>query len=170
MSWEFAARFPDKVEKIILLDSAGFFFIPPAVLLSMGLPFGGWLASRTVMPRKVLHGVVRTTYADKSKPTKEVLDRYYDMLVRPGNRQAAAGVLRYIRNKGGFKKSLLGKITQPVLIMWGKNDGWIPPEHAEKFKQAIPHAQVIMYDNCGHMPMEEIPQKSAVDALKFLQS
>lgn len=168
MSWEFAARFPDKVEKIILLDSAGFFFIPPAVLLSMGLPFGGWLASRTVMPRKVLHGVVRTTYADKSKPTKEVLDRYYDMLVRPGNRQAAAGVLRYIRNKGGFKKSLLGKITQPVLIMWGKNDGWIPPEHAEKFKQAIPHAQVIMYDNCGHMPMEEIPQKSAADALKFL--
>lgn len=168
MSWEFAARFPEKVEKVILLDSAGFFFIPPAVLLSMGLPLGGWLASRTVMPRKVLYGVVRTTYADKSKPSKEVLDRYYDMLVRPGNRQAAAGVLRYIRNKGGFNKSLLKNIQQPVLIMWGKNDGWIPPEHAELFHKAIPHSQVIMYDNCGHMPMEEIPQQSAADALKFL--
>lgn len=168
MSWEFAARFPEKVEKVILLDSAGFFFIPPAVLLSMGLPLGGWLAARTVMPRKVLYGIVRTTYADKSKPTKEALERYYDMLIRPGNRQAAAAVLRYIRNKGGFNKSLLKKVTQPTLIMWGKNDGWIPPEHAELFKKAIPHAEVIMYDNCGHMPMEEIPQQSAADALKFL--
>lgn len=168
MSWEFAARFPHKVSKVILLDSAGFFFIPPAVLLSMGLPLGGWLASRTVMPRKVLASVVRTTYADKSKPTKEALNCYYDMFVRPGNRQAAAAVLRYIRNKGGFNKSLLKNIQQPVLIMWGKGDAWIPPEHAELFKKAIPHAEVIMYDNCGHMPMEEIPEQSATDALNFL--
>lgn len=168
MSWEFAARYPDKVEKVILLDSAGFFFIPPAVLLSMGLPLGGWIATRTPIPRKVLASVVRTTYGDKSRLSQEATDRYYDLLMRQGNREAATAVLRYIRNRGGFKKSLLKQIKQPVLVMWGSSDRWIPPAHAELFKQALPNAQVIMYEGCGHMPMEEIPARSAADALKFL--
>lgn len=168
MTWEFAARFPDKVEKIILLDSAGFFFIPPAVLIGMALPLGGWLASRTFMPRKVLYAIVRTTYGDKSRLDQTTLDRYYDLLMRAGNRQAAAEVLRYIRNKGGFNKSLMRQVRCPTLVMWGRQDAWIPPEHAALFKQRIPHAEVIMYDNCGHMPMEEIPEQSAADALSFL--
>lgn len=168
MSWEFAARFPDKVEKIILLDSAGFFFVPPLVLIGMGLPLGGVIAARTPIPRKVLHAIVRTTYGDKSRLSKPVLDRYYDLLMRSGNRQAAAKVLSFIRNKGGFKKSLLKRVQHPVLVMWGKNDGWIPPAHAQHFQAALPQAKVIMYDNCGHMPMEEIPEQSAQDALSFL--
>ena len=60
MSWEFAARFPHKVQKIILLDSAGFFFMPPMVLLSMGLPLGaGWPPVHRFRA-KALYAIVRT--------------------------------------------------------------------------------------------------------------
>lgn len=170
MSWEFAARFPDKVEKVILLDSAGFFFIPPPILISMGMPAGGWLAARMPLPRKFLYSVIRTTYGDKSRLNKETLDLYYDLLMRPGNRQAGGRVLAYVRNRGGFSKKLLNQVKQPVLVMWGKNDRWIPPAHAQLFKQALPQANVIMYENCGHMPMEELPEQSAADALAFLQA
>lgn len=170
MSWEFAARFPEKVDKIILLDSAGFFFIPPPILISMGLPAGGWLAARTPLPRKFLYSVIRTTYGDKNRLSKDTLDLYYDLLMRPGNRQAGGRVLAYVRNRGGFSKKLLNQVKQPVLVMWGKNDRWIPPAHAQLFKQALPQANVIMYENCGHMPMEELPEQSAADALAFLQA
>lgn len=170
MSWEFAARFPHKVEKIILLDSAGFFFIPPPILITMGLPAGGWLAARTPLPRKALHSIIATTYGDKSRLKKTMSNLYYDLLMRSGNRQAGARVMAFIRNRGGFNKRLLKDVKQPVLIMWGKNDRWIPPSHVDLFKQALPQAQVIMYDHCGHMPMEERPEQSARDALAFLLS
>lgn len=170
MSWEFAARFPDKVEKVILLDSAGFFFIPPPILISMGMPAGGWLAARTPLPRKFLYSIIRTTYGDKSRLSKDTLDLYYDLLMRPGNRQAGARVIAFVRNRGGFGKKLLKQVKQPVLIMWGRDDKWIPLAHVELFKKSLPQAQVIMYDNCGHMPMEELPEQSAADALAFLQT
>ncbi|MFY9178715.1 MAG: alpha/beta hydrolase [Venatoribacter sp.] len=170
MSWEFAGRFPEKVEKIILLDSAGFFFVPPMILVSIGLPTGGWFASRMVVPRKIFSKIVGTTYFDSKKLSKVAKDRYYDLYMRAGNRDAAAEVLRFIRNKGGFKKGLMNNIKCPVLIMWGKNDAWIPPAHVELFKKALPQAEVIMYDNCGHLPMEEAAEQSAADALAFFNA
>lgn len=169
MAWEFAARFPHKTGKLILLDSAGFFFVPPLVLLTMGLPFGGWLASRAPLPRRALYAIVRSTYSHPERLSQAVMDRYYDLLMRPGNRAAAAAVLRFIRNRGGFSTRLLSQVTQPVLVMWGADDRWIPPAHADRFRRILPQAQVITYDDCGHLPMEEIPQRSAADALRFLQ-
>ncbi len=169
MSWEFAGRYPHKVDKVILLDSAGFFFVPPPVLLSMGLPLSGWMVSMTPVPRKVMYSTIRTTYSRKERLSKEVMDRYYDLFMRAGNRAAGAAVLRFIRNHAGFDTAPLKKITQPVLIMWGRNDAWIPVAHAEKFAKALPQASTIIYDNCGHMPMEELPAESAADALRFLK-
>lgn len=170
MSWEFAARFPDKVDRIILLDSAAFFFVPPAILISMGVPAGGWIAARLPLPRKVLRSIVRTTYGVRSRMSNDTADRYYDLLMRSGNRQAGARVTRYIRNRGGFNKELLSEVKQPVLVMWGKQDSWIPPSHVALFQKHLPQANVIMYDNCGHMPMEELPEQSVADALAFLQA
>lgn len=170
MSWEFAARFGHKVEKVILLDSAGFFFVPPAALLSMGLPLGGWLAAHIVPPKAAFRALIRSTYGQPQRLSQETAERYYQLWLRPGNRQAGARVLRYIRNRGGFNHRLLQAVQQPVLIMWGRQDHWIPPAHAAKFAAALPRAEVIMYDDCGHMPMEEIPQQSARDALNFLRA
>ena len=168
MSWEFAVRFPHKVEKMILLDSAGFFFIPPTGLLLMGLPLGGWLSSRAAPPRAAFRAMLRSTYAQPERLSDEVLARYYELWLRPGNRQAGARVLRFIRNRAGFNPQLIREIIQPALVMWGKQDKWIPPEHAQRFAKALPQSDVIMYDDCGHMPMEEIPVLSAADARRFL--
>ena len=97
-----------------------------------------------------------------------MLARYYELWLRPGNRQAGARVLRFIRNRAGFNPQLIREIIQPALVMWGKQDKWIPPEHAQRFAKALPQSDVIMYDDCGHMPMEEIPVLSAADARRFL--
>ena len=170
MTWEFAARFPQKVRKLVLIDSAGFFFVPPAGLIGMGLPMAGWMMSHSYLPRRVMYSSIRSTYARPERLSKEVLNRYYELMLRPGNRAAGSAVLRFIRNRAGFDNSFLSEIRQPVLVMWGAQDGWIPPDHAKRFGRRIPHAEVIMYDDCGHMPMEELPQASAADCRRFLQS
>ena len=170
MSYEFAYRYPEKVSKLILIDSAGFLFIPPMALVGMRVPFAGWSLNHTALPRQLVHNLVKGTYAQPQKLTDTILDRYYDMMRRPGNRQAGTRVVTYIRNQIGFDTSYLEQIQQPTLVMWGKQDKWIPASHLQKFTDRIPGAEAIMYDNCGHLPMEELPQQSAADVRTFLQS
>jgi pimeloyl-ACP methyl ester carboxylesterase len=56
------------------------------------------------------------------------------------------------------------------LILWGSLDRLIPVEHAERFRRAIPGASSIVYQGIGHVPMEEIPERSAADAGGFVLS
>ena len=58
----------------------------------------------------------------------------------------------------------------PVLIQWGKEDRWLNVENAYKFQEAIPTNQLIIYDETGHLPMEECPQQSAEDVMQFLMN
>jgi pimeloyl-ACP methyl ester carboxylesterase len=59
------------------------------------------------------------------------------------------------------------KVNVPTLIMWGSNDKWIPLEIAWRFENDIKNSNVIIYEGAGHIPMEEIPVKTARDADRF---
>jgi pimeloyl-ACP methyl ester carboxylesterase len=52
--------------------------------------------------------------------------------------------------------------------MWGSADKWIAPEYAGRFHGDLKNSQLIMYEGVGHVPMEEIPEKTAADAKMFL--
>ena len=63
----------------------------------------------------------------------------------------------------------LPELRVPTLVMWGAQDTWVPPEHAERFRKDIPGARLVVYPNLGHLPMEEDPAGTAADALRFLR-
>ena len=52
--------------------------------------------------------------------------------------------------------------------MWGAEDKLIPVSSAKWFKQQVPDAQVTIYPKVGHLPMEEIPERSAADLKTWL--
>lgn len=54
--------------------------------------------------------------------------------------------------------------------MWGERDRWISPKHVPLWQRDLPGIQVKVYPGVGHIPMEEIPEQSAADAMKFLLS
>jgi pimeloyl-ACP methyl ester carboxylesterase len=56
----------------------------------------------------------------------------------------------------------------PVLIMWGKNDNWIPLSNGERLAEAIPGSKLKVFENAGHVPMEEIPTETVSEYLSFL--
>ena len=58
----------------------------------------------------------------------------------------------------------------PTLILWGETDTLIPVDHANRFAATLPDAELIVYPNVGHLPMEEIPERSGNDTLSFLQA
>ena len=63
----------------------------------------------------------------------------------------------------------LGRVNIPVRIVWGREDRLAPVECGELFRQAIPGADLVVIDNCGHLPQMEKPEEFLQAALEFLQ-
>lgn len=51
--------------------------------------------------------------------------------------------------------------TKPTLIMWGKEDGLVHFTGAFTYQTIVPHAQLVLFDDVGHLPMVEVPLKTA---------
>lgn len=63
----------------------------------------------------------------------------------------------------------LGEVTAPTLVLWGEEDPLTDVSAARVWAAGLPHATVITYAGIGHMPMVEIPARSAADYLAFLR-
>jgi len=169
IAWKFASDYPAKVKELILLDAAG---IPKPVdgetPLAFRLAKNPVLATimQKVTPKSLFRKSLHEVYGDPAKVTPELLQRYFELFRRPGNRQAY--VDRINQNEARIDPSLLKNITQPSLILWGENDEWIPVENANVFSELLPNDTVIIYPGVGHLPMEEIPAQTAQDVRNFL--
>ncbi|CAN5532707.1 alpha/beta fold hydrolase [soil metagenome] len=62
----------------------------------------------------------------------------------------------------------LGEIAAPAYVMWGTEDRIVDPSAARVWAEGLPDATLVTYDGIGHMPMLEIPRRSAADYRAFL--
>jgi pimeloyl-ACP methyl ester carboxylesterase len=172
VAWQYTLKYPKMVSKLILVDAAGYPMAKPK-----SVPIGFTLARtpilkevfKYVMPRSLVESSLKNVYADDSKVTPEVIDRNRDMVLRVGNREAFVARINTPINE---KESLwvnIPTITIPVLIQWGKEDNLITTDVATRFHNDLPNDTLIIYDNAGHIPMEEIPIKTARDVRAFLK-
>jgi pimeloyl-ACP methyl ester carboxylesterase len=171
VAWAFASRYPGRVDKLILVDAAGFSVGNEigAVAQAAGFPLVRSLL-RYATPRYVINYFLRQVYGDKTKLTAETVTRYYRLLRREGNREIFFKADRTITAYPEEElKRRLASIEAPVLIMWGEKDAWIPLANAFKFQESIPGSRVIVYEGAGHIPMEEIPAETVRDARAFLR-
>ena len=93
------------------------------------------------------------------------MDRYYELSLRPGNREAFLDRARMDFTDHSAKLEL---IKAPTLILWGEDDAWIPLADGREMARRIPGAKLITYPGVGHVPMEEIAQKTLADVQAFL--
>jgi pimeloyl-ACP methyl ester carboxylesterase len=56
----------------------------------------------------------------------------------------------------------------PALVLWGRDDEWIPVAHAQRHEAALPAARIVILERCGHMPQEEQPAETLRLLLEFL--
>lgn len=170
ISWNYSLKYPQKVKKMILIDSVGYPQKLPRMLRFASNPLVR-STSRHMMPRSMLYKSVKQVYGDKSKVTPEVQERYFDFAMREGNKSSYVDIFVEFRNNEDNEDLSKGisKIDVPVMVMWGTEDEWIPFENFDKFKKDLPSAQYVSYEGVGHIPMEEIPEKTVRDAMGFLQ-
>jgi pimeloyl-ACP methyl ester carboxylesterase len=160
--------FPDRVDKLVLIDSGGY----PSV--STSVPIGFRIARipvlnrlmQSILPRGMIESSLRNVYGDPSKVTPQLIDRYFDMTLREGNRAALIG--RFSQTNFGSDAARIATLKLPTLIIWGGRDRLIPPENAQRFHDDIAGSQLIIFDDLGHVPQEEDPARSVAAVEKFL--
>lgn len=169
---QYAEDYPREVTALILVDAAG---LPRKMQPGEKIPLGFRIARMPVLnkimlyvsPRSIFEEGVRKVFVDQSKVTNEMIDRYYDLNLYDGNRRATGIRFRLPQNDETVAEKL-GEIRALTLILWGDKDGLIPVENAAEFQKRISGAKVVIYPNVGHIPMEEVAEKSAADVDAFL--
>lgn len=161
-----AADHPERVRRLLLLGADALNgHEPPSIFRLAKVPV---LASiiRRVTPRTLVYANVRTAYGNPRRVTPVVVDRYWDLTRREGNRQALIDYIRGPREPNLDKR--LREIEVPTLIQWGGKDTWVPIKYAELLCKGLPNAKLIVYPELSHVIMEEEPGRTAADADAFL--
>ena len=176
ISWNYALHNPKGLAKMVLIDAAGY----PKKGESGSLGFT--IASTPVInnlllyatPKFLVRKSLETVYFDQSRVTDAQVERFHDVAIREGNREAALQIFKgsFTGSSKRFLNSNVPKIKDiktPTLILWGDKDNLIGVNNVENFLNDIKGSKAEIYKNVGHVPMEEVPGKVAQSIKTFLK-
>ncbi len=169
VSYEYAKLHPERLNGLILIDPAGAPEAKPA-----DLPIGFKIARIPVVnklmnyitPRALVAKSLSQTVSNQAILTDKKIDLYWELLRRPGNRNATTQ--RFAARAAMPQSKPIANSPIPTLILWGKEDKLINAGAAPWFAQQFSDSKVILYDGVGHLPMEEIADKSANDVTAWM--
>ncbi|MFO0542177.1 MAG: alpha/beta fold hydrolase [Phenylobacterium sp.] len=175
-SWNYALSHPDRLRGLILVASVGPRPPevegappregPPAVFRVMANPVGR-AALRSVNPRPLAEPGLKRAYIDESLVTPALVDRYVDLALAPGRREM---ILAGRQGRPSASPDAVKGVSTPTLVMHGEKDVVVPPEVGRRLAELIPGARLVIYPEAGHVPMEQIPDRSAADVRAFIES
>src|SRR6266511_189961 len=151
---------PQRVAGLILIDSGGV-KVPGSGSLAPGyllIPVvGRVLTALSLTSDKLVRQGLEKSFYDRSKVTEERVATYYRPLQTRGGQLAA---LRARTQAADFSiEQDLSRINVPTLIIWGAQDALIPLEAGRKMSSLIKNSKLVVFENCGHLPEEEMPAR-----------
>ncbi|MEO6759977.1 MAG: alpha/beta hydrolase [Saprospiraceae bacterium] len=167
VAWFYAAEYPTRLRKLVLLDAPGF---EPKSSGAISLLARTPVLNRAIWnitPKAFIRLMLQDIYADDGLVTDSLVQRHFELLLRPGNRKAFTDRAAVSDNRPPV--DIIEKITAPTLILWGAEDTRISPEYAYEFHRRIHGAFLRIYQNTGHWPQEENPVQTAQDVQAFLE-
>ena len=161
---DYAAVHPERLEGLVLVDAGG---APP-----MGKPSGnlGFSLARNpvlrevfvrVTPRALIERSLSQSVSNQAIVTPAAVDRYWELLRYPGNREATFA--RFAQPRKSVSREALASLKVPTLILWGEEDALIPVAAGRWLHAALPGSRLIFYPGIGHLPMEEAASSTSRD-------
>jgi 4,5:9,10-diseco-3-hydroxy-5,9,17-trioxoandrosta-1(10),2-diene-4-oate hydrolase len=172
---QFVIQFPHKVQKLVLVASAG---LGKELYLPFRLCTLPLLGERLTRPsQKGTAQLLNDAVYDPALVTDDWVELGYQLAVLPGAQGPILSALRSSCNLRGMRDDVvrdiadnLANITAPTLIIWGEQDGLIPVAHAQAAAQGIPNSRLHVFDRCGHIPQREHADEFNALVLEFLAS
>lgn len=178
IAMQFAYQFPERCERLVLVNSGGlgrevtfyrrllslpaFDYVFPLFcsrpLREAGNRIGRWLADAGV---------------DSGAASREIW-RSYASLADADSRRAFFRSLREVVDSGGQAVSALGRLYRaanlPTLIVWGKDDPFIPVSHGIAAHEMIPGSRLEIFEGVGHYPHCEAPERFVEVLVDFIDT
>lgn len=166
ISQEIALSYPSMVNKLILIATG----MGGSRSQLLGKPF--WDRAMTELqglkPQQMYHrDLILMTAPGFAQRLPEILDQAVQLRMK--HVQPLHGFLRQFAACGAFDiNNRAGNISQPTLIILGKDDPIFPIPLAQDYQQKLPHAKMIVYENCGHAISLERAESLSNDMREFL--
>lgn len=168
----FAVRHPERVRRLVILNTTVYRrdYKPPLPAVAQFVP-GIRALSRPFFNRPMAEYFMKKGLAHPERLSAPVLDVYWKLL-RQGDGigpvldtwaqfPQGAGAVREIREK-------MGAFPNPVLVLFGAEDPYLPPANAERLAKDFPHARLELLKDAGHFLQEDAPDVVADRLRDFL--
>ncbi len=170
VAWTTALNAPDRIDGLVLIAASGW----ASTEANPRRPLAFKLLDHALVRALVkdldmsvmVEDALRQSYVDPTFVTDDLVQRYSSLNRAPGHR---ATLTRLIARQGPYaSRDALAMIDKPTLVLWGREDNVVPVRNAEKFKAAIPQAELVIYDQVGHLPHEEVAETTIQDMREFM--
>lgn len=184
-----AAMYPDMVAGIVMISLPDSSVLEMPAVVRSAMQCGGWILrpvlslTRPIFTSPVIFSPffwvlrsrwlirkwIKLAYVNPSAITDELIE----ILALPAYQQGAARALRAMINSPRSShyraKTVLPTLTIPMLLIWGKKDGFVPPKLAPLFVQHNPALELVELDEAGHCPHDECPEQVNRTILDWIQ-
>lgn len=161
---DFTLSYPELVQKLVLIDSAGLKGGSPSSLMFPPLDS---LAANFLRNPNIRDRISRAAYKNQLLASTDARICASLHLEMPNWTQA---LIAFTKSGGyrAFKPKQLTSIVQPTLILWGDTDKILGTSDAKKFTQAIPSSKLVWVKDAGHVPHLEQPEVTAKQILAMI--
>lgn len=157
----YAAKYPAKVEKLVLVDAAG--FAPPK-----DFDWSKIYALNSSTRDEVRQNIKSVFYNQALFGTEQMVETFLTQRVMANDGYTISSLIESIRRGEDFVDDKLSAIEKPTLIIWGKQDGLIPLADGERYNKGIKGSELVVFDQCGHAPNVEKAVDFNKKVLEFL--
>lgn len=155
----FALKFPERVERLILVDAAGVWGDMKELPIDV-----------RVSTRAHLRDGFRLLFYDKRMATDLLIDLAYELHLERGDGYTIDSVLRNQQDGRERLDEVISQLSLPTLIVWGEQDEMIPLAVGRNLHRLIAGSKLEVIPECGHLPALEKPAEFVRCVLEFLGS
>jgi pimeloyl-ACP methyl ester carboxylesterase len=173
-AWNYVLEHPDRVNALVLIGASGW---PPEGeqgrnrplafrLLDFGLARA---AMRDIDLSAIIRSGLRDSFFDPAYVTDEMVERYSAFSRAPCHREAMINLVSGRGERRAATTELMAAVSRPTLVLHGLDDRVVPTSGGRRFGETIPAAELILYEDTGHLPHEERATETAAALKDFLQ-
>ena len=143
--------------------------LPPFVKMARQGRLAAWFF--TLVPkRRLIQWILRAIVYDPSTISGAQIEAYAEPLRSAAHRRGLIKTARDIIPPDLEQLSVrFPEIDVPVLLIWGRHDRVVPMSVGERLLEELPKATLVVMEECGHLPPEELPKESLKIVESFLR-
>jgi len=168
MAIHFTHKYPERIDNLILLSPGSLEGKERTASGRDSVPDAAYILTY-IMPRALPEFMLESGFGDESKLNDELIDRWYELWMREGQREAQLD--RLSQYKAGDIEDIIRELKPRTLLLWGEANTTADYSQAGEFRELLENVaslKFISYPGVGHMAVQEAGQETGHDVRAFL--